>query len=57
MLRKSLPVTTQKEWQPILPSFFDQQQKYGLKQPKNTVFFVFLFCFFALPTGNYKPYS
>lgn len=57
MLRKSLPVTTQKEWKPILPSFFDQQQKYGLKQPKNTVFFVFLFCFFALPTGNYKHYS
>lgn len=49
---KNLLVTTQKEWRPTLTSLFDQQQKYGLKQPKNTVFFVFLFCFFALPKGN-----
>lgn len=38
---KNLLVTTQKEWQPTLTSLFDQQQKCGLKQPKNTVFFVF----------------
>lgn len=45
MLRKSLQVTTQKEWQPTLPSLF-QQQKYGLKQPKKhrllCVFVLFL---------------